>query len=75
MTFNANDAISVCCRKSTAIGDQKAKACVGPESADRRFSFAAVRSTSGVWPGPLLLSLSFVSPGARTEGPGFRPAF
>ena len=64
MTFKAIDAKSVCCRRNTAIGDQKATACVGPESAGRRFSFAAKRSDSGVFAGPLLDALR----GARRGG-------
>jgi hypothetical protein len=60
MTFKAIDAKSVCCRRNTAIGDQKATACVGPESTGRRFWFAAERSTSGVFPGPMMLVFLFV---------------
>ena len=63
MTFNAIDAKSVCCRRSTAIGDQKAKTSVGPES-DCRFSFATVRSTSCALRVPLVLGFIGAPPDA-----------
>src|SRR5688572_10817873 len=76
MTFKTIDAKNVCCRSNTDIGDQKAPACVGPESTGRRFSFAAERSASGVFPGPMMLAGALDAlRGARREGACFTACF
>jgi hypothetical protein len=55
MTRKAIDVRSVCCRRSTAIGDQKAKTCVGTAMAGCKFSvLAAVSPVARTWPAPLV---------------------
>ena len=58
MRFNAIDAKSVCCRMSTAIGDQKDKSCTRAASAGRAFFIAAGGNISVV--SPVFLGLSFL---------------